>query len=77
MKINTKSVLTFKDKYIKELKPEELDKTTYYEIISLSRYKKALDITETDRTNEEIATAYVLIEKAISDMENNKILTHL
>ena len=72
MKINTKSVLTFKDKYIKELKPEELDKTTYYEIISLSRYKKALDITETDRTNEEIATAYVLIEKAISDMETNK-----
>ena len=72
MKINTNSVLTFKDKYIKELKPEELDKTTYYEIISLSRYKKALDITETVRTNEEIATAYVLIEKAISDMENNK-----
>lgn len=76
MKINTKSVLTFQDKYINELKPEELDKTTYYGIISLSRYKKALDITETDRTNEEIATAYVLIEKAISDMENNKILTH-
>lgn len=73
MKINTKSVLTFKDKYINELKPEELDKTTYYGIISLPRYKKALDITETVRTNEEIATAYVLIEKAISDMENNKV----
>ena len=73
MKINTNSVLTFKDKYIKELKSEELDKTTYYGIISLSRYKKALDITETVRTNEEIATAYVLIEKAISDMENNKV----
>lgn len=72
MKINTKSVLTFKDRFIKELKSEELDKATFSVITSLSKYKKALNITELDRTNEEIATAYVLIEKAISDMETNK-----